>query len=549
MTPSRPFLPAAFALTAFLSLGSLAQAQQTSILSVSSTGVQGNHASNRPDIAANGGAVCFESNSTTFITGDTNFVQDVFVRDLSTGVVERVSVGPLGVQGNGESKRSVISGDGRYVAFIALASNFGGLDFNGTYDIFVRDRTLGTTTLVSQGLTGMAGNGLSTRPAISDDGNSIAYRSLASDLVTGDTNFIDDIFVYDQTTGTTERVSVDSFGVQGNATSDRPTISADGSKVAFWSDATNLVPGDVNFQRDIFLRDRTLGTTSLVSISTAGVQGNGPSSRPSISADGRFVAFTSDASNLVAGDTNLVGDVFVRDLVNGTTELISKSTAGALGNGLSSVPSISADGRYVAYRSLASNLVPNDINNTRDVFLYDRLTGTTTILSVDSNAVLGNGASTRPSIQGDGSQTVFQSFASDLVAVDTNLSEDVFLQASHGVASPIAPSTNLISLAGPTSAQTGTSLSLSWSQAPPSSPYWLIYSFNLNGLLFSGHQFDVGNPATVLTSGLNTAAGTGSYLTPAVPASMLGRTVYLEIAARDALGALSDSNALGVTFF
>src|SRR5437867_824550 len=174
--------------------------------------------------------------------------------------------------------------------------------------------------------------------------------------------------------GTTERVSVDSAGTQGNSFSLDPSISADGRFVAFSSLATNLVPGDTNGAFDVFVHDRLTGTTERVSVDSAGTQGHGNSSEPSISADGRFVAFSSVATNRVPGDTNAAFDVFVHDRLTGTTERVSVASAGTQGNGSSLDPSISADGRFVAFSSVATNLVPGDTNGKEDVFVHDRLT-------------------------------------------------------------------------------------------------------------------------------------------------------------------------------
>ncbi|MBC8405231.1 MAG: PD40 domain-containing protein [Planctomycetes bacterium] len=521
------------------------EAQQTSRTSVSSAGVQSDRASNRPDISDDGMWVCYETQSTNVIPDDTNFVQDVYLVDLATGINQRISVATGGIQANGESKRPVISGNGKFVTFTSLASNFDTLDFNLTYDIFVRDLTSGTTTLVSRGLSTLSGNGLSTRPAINTDGNCIAFRSLASDLVAGDLNLIDDIFVYDRTLGTLQRVSTGPLGVEGNATSDRPTISGDGNLIAFWSDATNLVTSDLNLQRDIFMHDRSTGTTSLISVDSLGVQGNGPSTRPDFSSDGRFIVYSSLASNLVAGDTNAVKDIFVRDLLLGTTELISKNNAGEIGDDLSSVPRISADGRYVTYRSIASNLVEGDSNNAEDVFLHDRQTGVTTILSRSTSGNQGNAHSSRPAISADGQKTIFQSFATNLVDADTNLEEDVFLHEGTGWSGP--PAFDSIFLTGPATALAGTSAEFNWSDAPPSSTYWLVYSFSLNGMNAFGHTFDIGAPYTVLANGVCTPTGTGTFTSPPLPQQAIGLTVYLELGALDANSVLSDSNAVAMT--
>ncbi len=203
----------------------------------------------------------------------------------------------------------------------------------------------------------------------------------------------------------TQRVSLDSGGVQGTGNSFAPSITADGRFVAFNSQAANLVAGDTNGFFDVFVRDRQTGITERVSVSTAGTQGDGDSSfgyTPSISADGRFVAFSSLATNLVANDTNGFADVFVRDRLSGTTERVSVATGGAAGNANSLTPSISADGRYVAFESFASNLVGSDSNGTWDVFVRDRQAGTTERASVDSSGSQANGGSHWAAISASG---------------------------------------------------------------------------------------------------------------------------------------------------
>jgi Tol biopolymer transport system component len=224
--------------------------------------------------------------------------------------------------------------------------------------------------------------------------------SFSSNLVVGDLNAFPDVFVRDRQTGTTERASVDSAGVEGNDWSESGSISADGRFVAFHSLASNLVAGDTNAIWDVFVHDRQTGTTERVSVDSAGIEGNDASNEPSISGDGRFVAFTSFASNLVAGDTNGDPDVFVRDRLLGTTERVSLSSAGAEGGHPSTMPSISPDGRFVAFCSRSGNLVPGDTNGNsfEDVFVRDRLLGTTDRVSVGSGGQQGNGPSLRPSI-------------------------------------------------------------------------------------------------------------------------------------------------------
>jgi Tol biopolymer transport system component len=356
----------------------------TELVSVSSSGGQGDYGSGgmAPSISADGRYVAFVSEASNLVPGDTNAHQDIFVRDRLAGATMRVSVSSSGEQGDNDSRFASISGDGRYVAFHSYASNLVPGDTNGTWDVFVRDRVLGVTERVSVSTGGEQTNGQSYYPSISGDGRYVAFQSDASNLVPGDTNGCFDVFVRDRLSGTTERVSVSSAEEQGNWHSQLPCISADGRYVAFHSSATNLVPGDTNVSPygdplpDVFVRDRAAGLTELVSVSTGGQQGNGGSGYPglSVSADGRYVAFDSEATNLVPGDTNGTWDIFVRDRLLGTTERVSVSTGGEQGNDYSGgyAVSISADGRYVAFASYASNLVPGDTNGTWDVFVRDR---------------------------------------------------------------------------------------------------------------------------------------------------------------------------------
>lgn len=324
----------------------------------------------------------------------------------------RVSVSSDGAQGNSGSYGGSVSTDGRYVASASNASNLVPGDTNGTTDIFVRDTVAGTTTRVSVSSSGQQANGYSTRPTVSADGRYIAFVSYASNLVPGDTNGFPDVFVRDTVAGTTTRVSVSSSGEQGNdqsvitRTDDRveypgaPSLSTDGRYVAFQSYASNLVAGDTNSCTgssyatytngrcpDIFVHDRATGTTLKASVNSLGQQTNGVSYDPDISANGRYVAFQSRASNLAAEDADSISDVFLRDLEAATTTIVSVSSAGVKGLGSSSAPSISGDGRYVAFQSWAENLVAGDTVDSRDVFVRDRVTATTTRASVTTSGM------------------------------------------------------------------------------------------------------------------------------------------------------------------
>ena len=346
--------------------------------------------------------------------------------------ITRVSVDSAGNQGNSYSRRASISADGRFVAFYSNASNIVPGDTNNTDDIFVRDTLTNTTTRVSVDSVGNQGNSESYSPSISADGRFVAFTSRASNIVPGDTNGNTDIFVRDTLSNTTTLVSFDSAGNQANSGSFSTSISADGRFVAFDSFASNIVPGDTNSISDIFLRDRLTNTTTRVSVDSAGNQANGSSIffPPSISADGRFVAFLSNASNIVPGDTQSGPDIFVRDTLTNTTTLVSVDSAGNPGNDNSYSPSISADGRFVAFSSRASNIVPGDTNKTSDIFVRDRLTNTTTRVSVDSAGNQRNGSDlfTTPSISAGGLFVAFESGASNIVPGDTNSSLDIFVR-------------------------------------------------------------------------------------------------------------------------
>jgi Tol biopolymer transport system component len=339
----------------------------------------------------------------------------------------RVSEGSWGIQANHHSNGPSISADGRWVAFESRASNLVADDSNNTLDVFVHDRQTGTTTRVSVRTGGVQGNDVSVNPAISADGRWVAFESWADYLVEADTNMVGDLFLHDRTTGTTTRVSVGPGGTQADQPSGAASISADGRVVAFQSAARNLVADDTNDVVDSFVYDRDIGITARVSVATGSVQGNQSSGEPAISADGRWVAFTSLAGNLVADDTNGVGDTFVHDRLTGETTRVSVGPGGVQGNDWSySWPAISGDGRRVAFQSAASNLVLGDSNGQQDVFVHDRETGTTTRISVGPGQAEGDRWSEFPAISTDGRWVLFASAATNLVARDSNGVEDVF---------------------------------------------------------------------------------------------------------------------------
>lgn len=393
-----------------------------------SFGIQGQEAergSGAPDLSANGRFLAFTAQSPGAV--------DVFLRDTVLDTIETISRREDGGAVLAISSTPSISGDGRFVAFVSTAENL----VDGTsgpvpnsLDVFLKDRLTGRVELVSRGRSGGPGNGNSSVPVLSADGKFVAFCSRASDLVPDDTNGRQDFFVFDTTTREIERVNVSGSGAQDDVASPftclKPGISADGRFVAFDSTAPNLVAGDTNGVNDIFVRDRLLERTERVSIGSAGQEGRSVSVSPSISADGRFVVFASDATEFAADQNSFGTDIFLRDRALGTTERISTGFDGRDGNNRSFSPVVSADGRFIAYLSSASNLV-RGVSGSSLLFLFDRERRETTLES-PGIGTSGIGSSGTPGITPSGDLLVFSSFASNLVPDDTNGVEDVFLR-------------------------------------------------------------------------------------------------------------------------
>jgi hypothetical protein len=574
-------------------------ANTTTLVSVNQNGTGGGNGDSFPTgISTNGQFALFESSASDLVANDTNNTTDIFVRDVINGTTTLVSTNPAGGSASGISRGSVLTSDGRYVAFTSAATNLVANDANGIADVFVRDLQAGTTTLVSVGavtnsnppITGTATS--SESPEITPDGRYLAFYSTATNLVPkvmttgeiyvrdlvggktiwastnaraifkstiGGTNVIscnysisDDgqfvafevctnsgggssargiilryslttgltdiintnasvpllsyelihnlsitpdgrfvtyvvgssstnsIYCWDAQTGTSTLVSVSTDNsTPANGVSDSPVISANGQFVAFTSTGTNLVNNSLAGNCHVYVRDLLGGVTQLLDADTNGVgvgvdamtvsamSADGsvvafdsenllpdnrhlvhdvftrnvpsavttlisaanpalPSQTPdgisgftsfSVSSNGQFVAFYSDADNLVAGDTNGCRDVFVRDLVAGVNYLVSGNTNGTSGDYISTDPAISGNGRYVAFTSSADNLVAGDTNNAQDVFVRDLLSGTTMLVSVSTNGFYsGNSDSYSPVISANGRYVLFHSKASNLAA-------------------------------------------------------------------------------------------------------------------------------------
>lgn len=396
--------------------------------SVSSTGDQANAPCEWPSVSADGQYVVFESEATNLVPDDTNGLYDVFLHDRQTGQTRRISQNIQGEQGNGSSRIPVIASDGSAIVFVSGASNLVADDNNGEWDVFVYDLTAQQIIRVPMDTQGTyAINGLF--PSIAADGSIVTCDTNDARLVPDDTNGVDDVFAIDLDTRTGRRVSVNSEGEQGNGPSSWSFVSDNGRFVAFESDASNLVTDDTNNERDIFVYDRQADGIERVSLAGDGTQQNGfDTERASISADGRYVAFQSDASNLSATtDSNGTHDVFVYDRQTRTIQRVSLTSDGREANDWNGLPVIAPDGSAIVFTSWATNLVPFDTNGTEDVFVRNLTTGTTVRVSVNDDGEEGNGPSSWPRIAAHGRYVVFESDASNLVADDTNGTKDIFL--------------------------------------------------------------------------------------------------------------------------
>ena len=403
--------------------------------SVSSAGRQANETTFGAVLSASGRHVAFASGATTLVRGDANGHVDVFVRDLAARRTWRASVASSGAESDGPSAKPSISADGSIVAFPSSATNLVRGDANGAQDVFVRDRDAGTTTRVSRGVA--EANAGSLAALLSADGHIVVFSSEASNLVSDDRNRSLDVFAANRATGRVARVSVGPYG-ESAGRSEASSIDADGTVVGFRSFAPNLAYGDWNGRADVFVRDRGHGRTERVNVSSGGIEAGKATFRGMVSGDGRFVGFRSRAGNLVPHDTNRALDVFVHDRVTGETRRVSVASGGAQADasGLDrrtrrsyfvSRPFLSGDGRYAAFTSRAANLVPGDRNGVSDVFVHDLLTRTTTRVSVSAEGEEATGASSVSGISADGRVVAYTSVADNLVRGDTNGRRDVYV--------------------------------------------------------------------------------------------------------------------------
>ena len=399
----------------------------TTRLSETTQALEADSSSFSVKLSDDGRFAVFQTNATNLFAADTNGVSDVVLKDLQTGVLTCMSCAAGGVVGDGASSSPAISGDGRFVAFQSAATNLVAGDSNIATDVFVREIATGALEIASRAtsVAGAVGGATSGQARLSSTGQFVVYSSVASNLVTGDTNTQADVFVRDRLNSVTTRVSVATGGAQasggvGGATAS--TISADGRFIVFTSGQQTLSPGDGNNLADAFLHDRQSTTTERLS-TTLGSTGS--CLDPTISADGSMVAFSSSFADLVPGDTNAARDTFYRARTGAVLTRIT-AAGGVEANSTLEVPSFNGNGTKIAFQSAASNLVASDTNASNDIFSLNIATGVITRISVSSAGVEANGSSTFPWYANNSDIVAFSSGASNLIANDANATVDTF---------------------------------------------------------------------------------------------------------------------------
>ncbi len=433
---ARPALCIALFVAPWLTPSGQAAPQESCVtrrVSTDSAEAQVHGTSRGASLSADTRYVAFESQSADLVPGDVNGFSDVFLKDSVNGSVTLVSRGLGGAPADGPSDHATLSGDGWWIVFESEATNLVDGDTNGVRDVFLFSRQSGAITRLSVSNTGAQGNGpsgqwgLSGGSAIDHAGDHVVFQSAAGNLVSGDTNGVSDIFHYHRPSSTLVRVSLTALGGQANGNSQDPSISADGTHVAFTTDATNLVTPDGNGVSDVVVIELGTSNRHRASRSSGGNQGDGPSGRPALSSDGRLVAYESFATNLVGNDTNGTIDVFVHDTATQTTERVSVGWTGAEANNYAYQPSISADGSRVAFTSASSNLTPGG-NGIQSVYVRDRSLGTTERWGQGSDGQNGFAGSEGPFLAPDGTRVAFSSLAA-LVPQDSNLDVDVYVRS------------------------------------------------------------------------------------------------------------------------
>jgi hypothetical protein len=399
------------------------------LASISLGGSGGNGESRYPSISGDGLSVTFQSDANNLSPVDRDTTTDVFVKDISTGVVTVASTSDSGIKGNDLSRFPSMSTDASTVAFQSFATNLDPADVDSSDDVFVKDLSTGDIVLASTSDTGAKGNNASFQPALDGDGDRVAFTSQATNFDPADTDILYDIYRKDLSTGDIVLASVTKAGVKGNDASLLPALSDAGGRVAFISRATNLHPADTDSLSHVYVKQFSNGKMFLASASDTGVKGNGGSYDVSISDDGTTVVFDSEATNLDPADTGAGADLYVKDLATGDVTLASTSDDGVKGNGISFGPtSISADGTMVAFQSSATNLDPDDTDIQADLYVKNLVTGDIELVSTSTDGEKADAVTDYPELSADGGHVAFHSDATNLDRHDVRTVGDIFVK-------------------------------------------------------------------------------------------------------------------------
>jgi hypothetical protein len=411
--------------------------QDIVVASTSDSGQKGAGNSVGSSLSADGTKVAFHSSATNLDPGDTDATLDVYVKDLTTGDITLASTSDTGVKGNSQSFTPSLSDDGTKVAFVSSSTN---LVSGAAGGVYVKDLTTGTITLASTSDAGVSGNS-GVEPSLSADGNKVAFLSGANNLDPADTDSLADVYVKDLTTGDITLASTSDTGVKANIRSVQPSLSHDGTRVAFWTQATNLDPADTDTNGDVYVKDLTTSDITLASTSDTEAKGDRGSTGPSLSADGTKLALESEATNFGPGAATPGADVYVKDLTTGDITLAATSDAGAVGDRFSVDPSLSGDGTRVAFWTPATNLDPGDTSEDYDVYVKDLASGDITLVSTSDNGVKSVGDTELqgpPSPSADGSRVAFSSEATNLDPADTDTDLDIYVKSVPATPTSIA---------------------------------------------------------------------------------------------------------------
>jgi Tol biopolymer transport system component len=419
---------------------------QTQRVSLTEFGTQVFDSSYEPSISRDGTRIAFHTQA-ALVSHDTNGGTDVYLYDRTSNSVSLVSTSGSGTLGNGSSFEAAISGDGQWVAFVTYATNLYGFDTNGLPDVMLKNLATGSLTRVSA-LVGsvIAASGDSRRPALSFDGRFVAFDTTGGSYSAEDTNAHRDVYLRDMQQGTIQLVSRGIFGGAGTHDSVGASVSDDGRFVCFYSASTNFSFNDVNGEPDVFVRDMLVGSTELISRVPGGAQGNDASWQASMSADGRRVAFSSYATNFVFGDTNGKRNVYLVDRDANTLRLMSGAPAGGFTSGGGTEVHISADGSTVVFTSDAPEIT-SDASPFLSTYVRNIERGVTRLASRPTGPIgQPNGPSRYPTVNGDGSVVAFDSTATNLVVGDVNVTKDIFVRVLH--ADPVVYCTSSVTSAG-----------------------------------------------------------------------------------------------------